>query len=175
MNVLKFSKYTNTTKFILPLVFDNTTRYHKLLDNFFINAYIADMANKENDDKIHLLFADYPSLTLTQKMTDPIIEYKYGDGYVLVCPLENKWIDDYGKLIRGEYSTISQNAKNRILFFWDEDDNSLLYGVLYKKGNAVQKYVQEVLGLKHTEPFTMTKEWWFDFKILDEILGLAKN
>ena len=175
MNVLKFSKYTNTTKFILPLVFDNTTRYHKLLDNFFINAYIADMANKENDDKIHLLFADYPSLTLTQKMTDTITEYEYKDGYVLVYPIDNKWINDYNKIILGEYSKISIEAKYRILSFWEEDKDSPLHSVLFKEGNAVRKLVQEITGDKVNLPWDKEKEWWLSFIIPDEILGLAKN
>src|SRR5574343_160334 len=106
MEVLKYTNYTNTTKFILPLLFDNNTRYHELLKNFFINAFIADMANKENDDKIHLLFADYPSLSLTQKLSNIITEYRYKDGYVLVYPLNLEFEEDYEKIIRGEYSTI---------------------------------------------------------------------
>lgn len=173
MNVLRFTKYTNTTKFILPLLFNEGTKYHELFNNFFINAYIADVANKSNDDKIHLLFADYPSLTLTKNITETTTEYKYGDGFVLVCPLEDRWVDDYYKLITGKYSTISVEAKNRIQSFWDEDDNSLLYGVLHKKGKSVQKFLQEVLRLKHVEQFTKSKEWWFDFKIPEEILGLV--
>ena len=87
MNVLKYTRYTNTTKFILPLLFDENIKYHEIFNNFFINAYIADMANKDNDDKIHLLFADYPSLILQQKLPDPITEYEYKDGFVLVYPL----------------------------------------------------------------------------------------
>jgi hypothetical protein len=174
MNILKFSKYTNTTKFILPLLFDIHTRHHELFDNFFINAYIADVANKENDDKIHLLFADYPSLALTQKMTDPIAEYKYEDRYVLVYPLENKWDDDYNKLITGQYSTISEKAKDRILSFWEEDTESALYGVLYKEGNAVRTLIQEITGNKNNSPWTQEKEWWVPFEIPDEMMGLVR-
>jgi hypothetical protein len=174
MNILKFSKYTNTTKFILPLLFDIDTKHHELFDNFFINAYIADVANKENDDKIHLLFADYPSLTLTQKITDSISEYKYADGYVLVYSLDNKWEDDYNKIITSQYSTISDNAKNRILSFWEEDADSALYSVLYKKGNAVRKLVQGITGNKDNLQWTKEKEWWISFELLDEILGLIR-
>jgi len=172
MEILKFSKYTNTTKFILPLLFDINTRYHELLDNFFINAYIADIANKENDDKIHLLFADYPSLTLTQKMTDSITEYKYGDGYVLVFPLEDKWEDDYNKLIQGNYSTVSKNTKYRILSFWEEDTESPLYSVLFKEGHGARNLMHEITGSKSKLPWTRDIEWWIPFTIPDEILGL---
>lgn len=173
MNVLKFTKYTNTTKFILPLLFDNNTRYHELLDNFFINAYIADMANKENDDKIHLLFADYPSLTLTQKLPDPISEYKYKDGFVLIYPLIPEWEEDYNKIITGEYSTISEKAKNQLLYFWEEDNTSLLWGVLYKEENTLREYFNKITGNNINYQWTRTKEWWFDFIIPDEILRLT--
>lgn len=173
MNVLRFTKYTNTTKFILPLLFEFNTNYHELLQNFFINAYIADMANKDNDDKIHLLFADYPSLTLTQKLSDPVTEYRYKDGFVLVYDLPIEWEEDYNKLITGQYSTISEKAKNVILSFWDEDDTSLLWGVLYKKGNTVREYFEKISGYKTYQPWTRTKEWWLDFIIPDEIIGLS--
>lgn len=173
MNILKFSKYTNTTKFILPLLFDIRTRYHELLDNFFINAYIADMANKENDDKIHLLFADYPSLTLQKKITDAADEYRFEDAYVLVYPLDTKWEDDYNKIIQGNYSTISEDAKYRILSFWEEDTNSALYSVLFQEGNAARKFMQEITGNIDNSPWTKTREWWVPFVIPDEILRLV--
>ena len=172
MNVLKFTKYTNTTKFILPLLFENNTRYHELFNNFFINAYIADMANKENDDKIHLLFADYPSLTLQQKLPETITEYEYKDGFVLVYQLTLKWEDDYIKIITGDYSTISETAKERILDFWEEDNTSLLWGVLYKEGDEVRKYFEKLLGEKITSPWNRDKEWWLPFAIPDEMIGL---
>jgi hypothetical protein len=173
MNVLKYTNYTNTTKFILPLLFDEHTTYHRLFDNFFINAYIADMANKENDDKIHLLFADYPSLTFQQTLPDPISEYEFRDGYILVYSLDPKWEGDYIKLISGEYSTISEIAKERILSFWEEDSTSLLWGVLYKKGLVVQQHFAKVLGEEHYKhKWTQDKEWWLPFIIPDEMIGL---
>ena len=173
MNVLKFTKYTNTTKFILPLLFDEKARYHEIFNNFFINAYIADMANKETDDRIHLLFADYPSLKIQQTLPDTITEYEYKDGFVLIYPLALEWEEDYEKLIRGEYSTISEKAKNRILSFWEEDNTTLMWGVLYKEGKSVQKYVQEVTGDTMERWWSREKEWWLPFIIPDEILGLA--
>jgi hypothetical protein len=173
MNVLRFTKYTNTTKFILPLLFDEHTKYHGIFNNFFINAYIADFANKENDDKIHLLFADYPSLTIQQTLPDPITEYEYKDGFVLVYDLPIEWENDYIKIITGQYSTVSEKAKNRMLSFWEEDSTSLLWGVLYKEGNAVREYFESHLSQKLHHKWTREKEWWFDFKIPDEmIVGL---
>jgi|GEM_PF-3078534 hypothetical protein len=172
MDIVKFTNYTNTTKFILPLLFDDETKYHVLLQNLFINAYIADMSHQENDDNIHLLFADYPSLTFQKNLTDPISEYRYKDGYVLVYPLNKKWNKDYEKIIRSEYSKISEHAKERILTFWDEDDTSVLYGILYKKKKYLQKYFEEILKVNTSIYWSNTKEWWLNFKITDEILGL---
>lgn len=175
MNILRFGRSTNTTKFILPFLFDENTRYQELFDNLFVNAYIADMANKDNDDEIHLVFADYPSLKLTQKIANPFTEYEYKDGYVLVYSLDNKWIDDYNKIILGKYSTISVEAKYRILSFWEEDNKSPLYSVLFKEGKAVRKFVQEITGDKINEPWSREKEWWLPFKLPEEVLGLAQS
>ena len=44
-----------------------------------------------------------------------ITEYQYKDGFVLVYSLDLKWEDDYTKIITGDYSTISEKAKNRLL------------------------------------------------------------
>jgi hypothetical protein len=92
---------------------------------------------------------------------------------VLVYPLNLEFEEDYEKIIRGEYSTISEKAKNRILSFWEEDNNSLIWGVLYKKGDKVRKYYQKVLGTKIYGSWTREKEWWIPFNIPDEILGLT--
>ena len=173
MNVLKFTKYTNTTKFILPLLFDEHYKYHELFNNFFINAYIADMANKENDDKIHLLFADYPSLIIQKKLPETITEYQHKDGFVLVYPLASEWEEDYEKIIRGDYSTVSEKAKNRIISFWEEDNTSVIWGVLNKQGKAVQKFVQKITGDAKNKWWSQEKEWWLPFIITDEILGLT--
>lgn len=171
MDIIKYSRYTNTTKFIMPLLFNNI-KYHELFQNFFINAYIGDVAKKENDDNIHLVFADYPSLSLQLQLTDPISEYKYNDVYVLVYPLEEEWLDDYNKLIKGEYSQISEEAKKRIIHFWDVDNTSVLWCVLYKEGNSIHLFLQDILGLKKPSKFSKYKEWWVDYKIHEEIIGL---
>jgi bifunctional N-acetylglucosamine-1-phosphate-uridyltransferase/glucosamine-1-phosphate-acetyltransferase GlmU-like protein len=172
MDVLKFNKYTNTTKFILPLLFEDNTNYHILFNNFFINAYIADMANKENDDKIHILFADYPSLSIQKILPEPITEYEYKDGFVLVYSLDPKWSKDYNKIIQSRYSHISELAKDRILSFWEEDNTSVTWGVLYKKGDTVQKYLKKITHDETNTPWNRSKEWWISFIIVDEMLGL---
>ena len=61
----------------------------------------------------------------------------------------------------------------RLLSFWEESNTSLLWGILYKKGNAVREYFEEHLGQKIRHQWTQSKEWWFTFIIPDEILGLA--
>jgi hypothetical protein len=175
MNILAYTQKTNTTKFILPLLFDEKTNWRELYENRFVNAYIYDMANDDNHDKIHLLFAEYPSLSFLQNLKNPISQYQYIDGFVIVYPLELKWEKDYIKLIEGEYSKICEEAKSRLLSFWEEDNHSLMWCVLYKEGNAVRKYFEKIIGKEIYEPWTKEKEWWLPFKFIDEILPLNRS
>jgi len=140
MNIFKYTRYTQTTKFILPLLFDNNRDYHETFQNLFLNAFIADITNKETDDKIHLVFADYPSLKYQQTLPKSVSEYKHKDRYVLVYSLADKWQEDYEKIIRSEYSTLSENAKNRIFSFWDYK---------FEKEREIQSFLipKEILGL----------------------------
>lgn len=171
MNVLKYTNYTYTTKFILPLLFTSPIKHHEVFNNHFINAYIADMANKENDDRIHLLFADYPSLTFQNKLPNPIAEYRYKDGFVIVYPLQPPWEEDYIKFISGKYSEMSNEAQQKSLSFWEQDDTSLLWGVFNRKGETINKYMKEKTG-SNTKKWTRSKEWWLPPEITEEILGL---
>lgn len=172
MDVLRH-KYTYTTKFILPLLFKDNATYHNLFTEPFINAYIADMANKDSDDKIYLLFADYPSLTFQKLLPDTISEYPFKDGYyVLVYDIPLNYREDYNKFLMGQYSQFTDSAKDQILDFWEEHDDSILVGTLYRKGNKIKEFYKKIIGedIEHISP---SAEWWAPPLIAQEILGLA--
>ena len=167
-------RYTYTTKFILPLLFEKDIKYNRILDEFFVNAFIADMANKDNDDKIHLLFADYPSLAFQKLLPEPITEYRYDEGYVLVYSLPIKYEEDYLKFLIGDYSKFSDDVKQKIVNFWEVDNNTLLWGVLYKSGVRVSAFYKKLLN-KDVDDLAPSAEWWAPPQIEREILGLVKS
>jgi len=170
MDILRYN-FTYTTKFILPLIFKEFTNYNRLFNTSFINAYIADMA-KNNDDKIHLLFAEYPSLTFQELLPESIEEYEFGDGYyVLVYDIPQEYKEDYLKFLTGDYSKFSNDAKCKIVSFWQIDNKTLLWGVLYKEGNKVKKFYKDKLN-ENLDEFAPSAEWWAPPKIEQEILGL---
>jgi hypothetical protein len=172
MDILNF-KGTYTTKFILPLLFKDFTNYNRLFNESFLNAYIADMANKDNDDKIHLLFADYPSLSLQKLLPDPVTEYEHGDGrYVFVYDIPEEYREDYTKFLMGSYSKLSDKAKVKIVSFWQVDTNTLLWCVLYKQGDKIKKFYKDLLS-EDLDKFAPSAEWWAPPQIEQEIIGLV--
>lgn len=171
MDILVF-KYNYTTKFILPLLFKDFPDYNKLFKEPFIDAYIADMANKNNDDKIHLLFADYPSLAFQQLLPKPLSEYKRKEGYVFIYDIPNKYKYDYLKFLVGDYSKFTEDAKTKILSFWQAESDTILKGVLYKKGNKIKNFYKKSLDVNLDE-FAPSAEWWAQPNIEQEILGLS--
>jgi hypothetical protein len=173
MDVLRYN-YTFTTKFILPLLFNTAIDHTKLFNESFINAYIADISNKENDDKIHLLFSDYPSISIQQNLPDPILEYETDEGYyILVYDLPKKYTKTYINFLEGNYSHFDKKAKEKIVSFWNVNEDTLLYGILYKKGSKLIDFWKENFN-KDLTSFPKTVEWWRPPYISREIIGLGK-
>jgi hypothetical protein len=134
MNILRYYK-TDTTKFILPLLFNDNTKHTNILTNDFKNAYIADIDDPSKDDYILVEFADSGSNPLTNNTESNLEEtYIKDDSIIYAYSIPDKFIEDYYKFLSGKYSEFSEQAKKHILNFWGEDDKSPLYRVLY--GNS---------------------------------------
>jgi hypothetical protein len=167
MDILKFNK-TFTTKFILPLLFEQYTDYTEIFNNSFINAYIGDIKNKEYDDKIILMFSDYPSITITKKLPDSIAEYMADDMYILVYDLPKEYNDEYHRFLEGNYHKFDEEAKRRILSFWKCNENTLIYKVLSNDVEGIQYYLKD----KKLKIKTSTFNTWFSPIIKYEIMGV---
>jgi hypothetical protein len=166
MDILNFT-CTYTTKFILPLLFEHIS-YNRLFNESFINAYIADMDSAEYNDKIHLYFSDYPSLSIQKYLPETIAELKIDDGYVLIYDIPKEFADDYIKFLTGDYSKFSNTAKVRIISFWGVDNNTLLWGVLYKEGDKIKNFYKKELD-RNLDELSPSAEWWLPPRIESEI------
>ena len=159
MNPLLLNK-THTTKFVLPMIFDNNVKYDKILTEGFKNAYIADVDNPDSDSSIVLLHNNpmIPKLVLEQPKqsyeSTPIEE----DSMIYtieVYGVPEEWAEDYYQFMSGSYTNFSEEYKQRLLHFWDKDEDSELYKILHR-----------ILPNNHVE---LTLEKDIDFDALDEL------
>ena len=64
-----------------------------------------------------------------------------------------------------------EDAKTKILSFWQAESDTILKGVLYKKGNKIKEFYKKSLDVDLDE-FAPSAEWWAQPNIEQEILGL---
>ena len=138
MNSLEIS--TNcTTRFLLPIVFPNTT-YDELIANGFIKAYIGMLDDENYDDSLLLLFnkdaSDDVLGELFENMDVEVLDDEFDEDLQLV--VINNWKDyvedddEYPTFLSGEWSKLSYTNKTHILSFWGEDEVSMLNMILNK-------------------------------------------
>lgn len=127
MNPIKI-RSTITTKFIMPMLFSKDESYKNILSNTFINAYLADFDKPEYDDHILLVFEEDSEVPGGFKAA-----YIEGDNVVYAYDIPEEWSEDYFTIMVGAYSEISNAYKQHLLNFWQEDESSDLYKILYKK------------------------------------------
>jgi hypothetical protein len=93
-----------STVFILPLLYP-VIQFPDVIFENFINCYIADTTQPNISDSL-------------------IIEF---DNNVCHFRIPKEYLDDYKKIIKSQYSKISPESKEIILYFWKESSDSLLY------------------------------------------------
>jgi hypothetical protein len=129
---------SKTTIFILPLLYLDY-KFTEIITKNFSNCYIC------NEDKV-------------------IIKY---DNNIVEIYISDELINDYKKIIRSKYSKISDKSKQRILNFWNEDETSYLYSILYKT-IKILNYWQSKTSKKLYQ--SKDKEYWPRFNINEESL-----
>ena len=109
-----------------------------------------------------------PSILIQNKVD----EYRDAGRRVFVYELPEVYQDDYVNILRGYWSKLSEDAKNRILSFWEETDDSFIYGILYHKPNkhvkAFYKKYTEIDPVKDLK----NDEYWYKPNLVVEVLGL---
>lgn len=133
MNPFELNK-NNTTKFLLPIMFPNTT-YTELIANYFEEAYIGILDEKEYDDMILLKF-NYNNFT--EDLLEDVKEVLDRSdlmktvlrGNVLCYEIPEEIVPDYEHYLNGKYSQMTEEAKANILEFWGQDEESILSLIL---------------------------------------------
>jgi hypothetical protein len=174
MDILAHNK-TITSQFLMPLIFEGR-KYTEIITDFksFINAYIADFDKPKYDNKVVIVFnkkqKDLPALNQIDHYTHEIKDGK--ENFVYVYDIPDSQIDNYNLFLEGKYSLFTDKAKEIILNFWEAGANTLLYGVLYKKGAKIKKFYKDnfetTVDEKWNDP---DKELWFGPTLSKEVYG----
>lgn len=140
------NRYNKSTIFILPLLYEDI-KYTDIITDNFINCYISDIQFPDPDNSLTIEF----------------------DNDVARFRIKEDKTDDYKKIIRSQYSNISNISKKQIISFWQQDENSHLYSVLYKT-NKILEYWSKKSGkeIKANEE----NEYWPKFNTYEETRGL---
>lgn len=129
---------SRSSTFIMPFI--GHTQQDLRYNNEFINCFIGTEADGDYGSNIYLLyrysgtleFARFEDQLLNHPLYEETIEVdKFQTLYSFRIPEDKK--DDIDKIIKGQYSKISENSKQRILDFnSDNHPNSTLHQILYK-------------------------------------------
>ena len=140
------NKKNKSTIFILPLLYPEID-YTNVLFEHFINCYISDVHAIDPENSL-------------------IIEFDDNSARFRV-PIE--LLGDYKKIIRSQYSEITNESKQQIVYFWKENDDSYLHSVLHK----TQKILDYWSKKTNMEIFpSKEKEYWPKFNTYEETRGL---
>jgi hypothetical protein len=120
MNPLNLSK-TNTTKFIMAMLFNDTVKYNDILENHFIDSYTYDFYEPENDNNIIIVKNDDEPPIKT--ITPPIKQYNRGKNFIFVYEIPKQYQNEHNLILKGDYTNLSPDYKLKLINFWDEDWN----------------------------------------------------
>jgi hypothetical protein len=143
------NKKSKTTIFLLPLLYPELI-YTDILFEHFINCFISDSNRPEPENSI-------------------IIEF---DDNVARFRLPISIIPERDLIVRSQYSKLSDESKEQILYFWKEDNTSYLYSVLYKT-NKILDYWSKKSG-QVLYP-SKDKEYWPKFNTQQETRGMSSS
>jgi hypothetical protein len=167
-------KKTLTSQFLMPLLFEDK-QFSRIIPDYytFINAYIADFDKPMHDNRIILVFnkkqKDLPELDRIDYYTRKI---KDDEQFVYVYDIPDNLSENYTHFLLGKYSKFTDRAKQIILNFWDAGEDTLLYGALYRKGDAIPKFYKKHFNKNIDKKWINDdEEWWIEPSLNTEIYG----
>jgi len=146
MDIIDIKK-SKSTIFILPLLYPEI-KYTDVLFEHFINCFISDVNSPLPDKSL-------------------IIEF---DDNICRFRLPEEILEEYYKILHSQYSKLSNESKKNILYFWQVEEDSYLYSILYK----TQKILDYWATKSGKEIFPSdSKEYWPKFNTYEETRGLS--
>lgn len=152
INDWKIGDSNKSQIFILPFLSDTYRDFvgTRLPYSQYRNCFIGDTV-KNIENKILLLYkfhADPSFLEFEDELgKHSLFDCKYEVDRMhtmFVFNIPEKYVDDYNKIIKGEYSKISSEFKKRILEFHGMTPSSNTGGILYKSDNKRQELEEKI-------------------------------
>lgn len=131
MNIIDTMTIGITTKFIAPMVFKDNVSYSDLpiLD---FQTFLSILDKPECDDKIIIDSHRNPISTTLCKPGLFIKTIKENANSILnIFNIPIEFEDDLYDILAGRYTDLSDEYKQRLLYFWKEDKDSKLFGLLF--------------------------------------------
>lgn len=137
MNPLNLMK-TNTTKFMLAMIFNDDITYTDILKDHFINSFVSDFYRPENDGTLLVVKSidEAPRGTIN----NPIVSYQNDDDFVFAYEIPDKYLDDYAMIVSGDWNNVSDEYKQKLLKFWECDQESMMYLILYVDSKLRERF-----------------------------------
>ena len=142
------NKKSKTTVFVLPLLYPEL-KYTDVLFEHFVDCFISDIYRPEPDNSI-------------------IIEF---DNNIARFRLPEDIITEKDLIVKSQYSKLSNLSKQQIIYFWNEDNNSYLYSVLYKTQKILDYWTAKAGQALYP---SNQKEYWPKFNVSQETRGTSK-
>lgn len=143
------NRYNKSTIFLLPLLYPSIT-YKDIIQDHYINSFISDTNTSFPNDVL-------------------VIEY---ENNVAHFKIPQEYLDDYRKILKGQYSQITDKSKNIIIKFWKESKKSYLYSILYRTDKILKYWSNKTNRIITASP---DKEYWPPFNMNEEIRGIRNT
>jgi hypothetical protein len=114
---------------MLPMIFNDDITYTNILKDHFIDSFISDFYRPEHDGQLLVVKSinDVPRGTINA----PTAQYKNDEDFVFVYDIPDKYKDDYAYILSNSIEHISEEYRQKLLKFWECNEESLLHVLLY--------------------------------------------
>ena len=137
MDIINYIGTDTASKFILPMVMKSDATYEDVPKTFY-KTCISIYDKPEFDD--HIILVSTTSTKPPKCRLDLSLRGLYDEenkDFLSIFEIPREYLEDLYMITTGDYSNLSEAYKQKLLYFWKEDNNSPLYGVLYHNKNLV--------------------------------------
>lgn len=111
------------------MVFKNNIKFHNLTNTIY-NVYLSIFDKPEYDNKI--IIEGSKAVDKNLCINKECVLYNHNSYMFSIFNIPIQYKEDLYLIISGKYSELSDNYKHKVLYFWNEDKDSRLFGILYK-------------------------------------------
>jgi hypothetical protein len=132
MNIIDSLNIGITTKFIAPMIFKDNVSFTDL-PIITYQTYLSIFDEPEYDDKI-IIDSNQSQINTSLCKPGLLIKRIKKDNVLLnIFHIPREYEDDLYDILSGRYKELTDSYKQKLLYFWKEDKDSKLFGLLFDK------------------------------------------